>query len=87
MLELTASGQRARKRVDEARRRVAERMVAALEDRDLADFERIAKRLLAALERTGGVTSTEPSVSATPWSAPTREQPFRSCLPRCVHIV
>jgi hypothetical protein len=25
-------------------------MVAALEDRDLADFERIAKRLLSALE-------------------------------------
>ncbi len=50
VLELTASGQRARKRVDEARRRVAERMVAALEDRDLADFERIAKRLLSALE-------------------------------------
>lgn len=52
VLELTASGQRARRRVDEARRQVAERMVAALEDRDLADFERIAKRLLAALERT-----------------------------------
>ena len=51
VLELTASGQRARKRVDEARRQVAERMVAALEDRDLSDFERIAKRLLAALER------------------------------------
>ena len=50
VLELTASGQRARKRVDEARREVAERMVAALEDRDIADFERIAKRLLAVLE-------------------------------------
>ena len=50
VLELTTSGQRARKRVEEARRQVAERMVGALEDRDLADFERIARRLLAALE-------------------------------------
>jgi DNA-binding MarR family transcriptional regulator len=49
VLELTPAGQRARKRVDQARRELAERMVAALDDRDLDDFERIARRLLAAL--------------------------------------
>lgn len=54
VLELSPAGQRVRKRVDEARRRVAERMVAALDDRDLSDFERVAKRLLAALERSEG---------------------------------
>ncbi|HET9933631.1 MAG TPA: MarR family transcriptional regulator [Polyangiaceae bacterium] len=49
VLSLTAAGQRVRKRVEAARRRVAERLVAALDDRDLADFDRIAQKLKAAL--------------------------------------
>lgn len=49
VLELSASGLRARKRVDAARRRIADQMVEALEQRDLTDFERITSRVLAAL--------------------------------------
>jgi DNA-binding MarR family transcriptional regulator len=48
VLELSAAGQRARKRVESARRQVAERMVAALTDKDLADFDRIANKVRAA---------------------------------------
>lgn len=50
ILELTASGQRACKRVEEARRGVAERVAAALDERDEEDFQRIAKKILAAFE-------------------------------------
>jgi DNA-binding MarR family transcriptional regulator len=50
LLELTASGQRARVRVEEARTRVAQHMLAALDDRDLADFARIAEKLQVAFE-------------------------------------
>ena len=48
VLELSASGERAREKVDDARRRIAERIVAELTEKDLDDFERIAKKLLAA---------------------------------------
>jgi hypothetical protein len=48
--ELAASGQRARKRVEEARDAVADRVVAVLDERDLADFDRIAKKVLAEFE-------------------------------------
>jgi DNA-binding MarR family transcriptional regulator len=50
LLELTASGQRAREKVEEARERFIEEITAALEDRDAADFDRIAARILGALE-------------------------------------
>jgi DNA-binding MarR family transcriptional regulator len=50
LLELTASGQRAREKVEQARERFIERITAALEDRDVADFDRIASRILGALE-------------------------------------
>jgi DNA-binding MarR family transcriptional regulator len=49
VLELTAPGQRARARVEEARKRIATRVTAALDDRDVADFERIARKILAAI--------------------------------------
>jgi DNA-binding MarR family transcriptional regulator len=51
VLELSPAGQRARKKVEAARLRVAARMAAALDDRDLADFERIATKIRAAFER------------------------------------
>jgi DNA-binding MarR family transcriptional regulator len=48
ILELAASGQRARARVEEARERIAERIATLLDERDLEDFDRIAKKILAA---------------------------------------
>jgi DNA-binding MarR family transcriptional regulator len=48
LLELSAAGERARARVDSARRKLSRRMQATLDQRDLNDFERIAGKLLAA---------------------------------------
>jgi len=48
LLELSANGQRTRRRVIEARTRFAERVVAVLDPRDLDDFERIAQKLFQA---------------------------------------
>jgi DNA-binding MarR family transcriptional regulator len=50
VLELSPAGQRARKKVEAARREVAQRMAATLDERDLADFERIARKIRAAFE-------------------------------------
>jgi DNA-binding MarR family transcriptional regulator len=50
VLELTAAGQRARQKVEEARKRIAARMAKVLDARDLEDFDRIVKKLLAVLE-------------------------------------
>lgn len=47
ILELTAAGQRARERVDEARNGIIKRMASALDERDVEDFDRIAKKILA----------------------------------------
>jgi DNA-binding MarR family transcriptional regulator len=48
LLELSPAGQHARSRVETARRKVARRMQATLDARDVRDFERIAQKLLAA---------------------------------------
>jgi DNA-binding MarR family transcriptional regulator len=50
VLELSASGQRARKRVEEARERIAQRIATTLDARDIEDFDRIATKVLAAFE-------------------------------------
>lgn len=50
LLELTASGQRTRERVEQAREATFARIAAVLDERDLEDFDRIAKKILAALE-------------------------------------
>ena len=50
VLELSPAGKRVARRVEEARLQIARRMVAALDDRDLADFERIARKLRTAFE-------------------------------------
>ena len=49
VLELTASGQRTRQRVEEARDGIVERVAMVLDERDFEDFDRIAKKILAAL--------------------------------------
>jgi DNA-binding MarR family transcriptional regulator len=48
VLELTAAGERARKRVEEARARIAKRIAAVLDERDARDFDRIARKILVA---------------------------------------
>ncbi len=50
LVELTASGQRMRERVEEARDGIIERVAAVLDDRDLKDFERISKKILDAFD-------------------------------------
>jgi DNA-binding MarR family transcriptional regulator len=50
VLELTAEGRRVTDRIEEARARIIARFDAAIDDRDVADFERIAKKLFAAFE-------------------------------------
>jgi DNA-binding MarR family transcriptional regulator len=50
VLELTASGGRARKRVDDARDRIAQRIATVLDEKDVEDFERIAKKIVAAFD-------------------------------------
>ena len=50
VLELGAAGKRARERVEKLRGELAARVVAALDERDLDDFDRIARKILAALE-------------------------------------
>jgi DNA-binding MarR family transcriptional regulator len=54
VLELTPAGQRARERVEQARESIIERVAAALDERDMEDSERIAKKILAAFERESG---------------------------------
>jgi DNA-binding MarR family transcriptional regulator len=48
MLELTAAGKRTCERVARLRGEIVARLTDALDDKDLADFERIAAKLLAA---------------------------------------
>jgi ribosomal protein L12E/L44/L45/RPP1/RPP2 len=48
VLELSAAGKRVQERIEAARRSLAKRVVAALDERDLRDFERVAKKILAA---------------------------------------
>ena len=54
VLELSASGEKVRDRVEAARRQLARRMRATLDERDVADFERIARKLLAELALPDG---------------------------------
>lgn len=49
-VELTTAGERAKKRVDDARDRIAARLASVLDQRDLADFERIAHKILTGFE-------------------------------------
>ena len=51
VLELGASGQRTRRRVEEARARFAARVTAVLDEDDLKDFDRIAKKIFDAFQK------------------------------------
>jgi DNA-binding MarR family transcriptional regulator len=53
VLELTASGQRTRQRVEKAREGVIERIAAVLDDRDIEDFDRIASKILSVFDGAG----------------------------------
>ena len=52
VLELTPAGRRVRDRVLTLRAGLAARIVGALDQRDLDDFDRIAEKILAALDST-----------------------------------
>jgi DNA-binding MarR family transcriptional regulator len=54
ILELGATGRRARGRVEKVRATLAARVVATLDARDLADFERITGKILAAFDAPTG---------------------------------
>lgn len=50
VLELTAAGKRLVEKVNKLRGDMAARVVGMLDDKDLADFDRVSRKLLAALE-------------------------------------
>jgi DNA-binding MarR family transcriptional regulator len=54
VIELGAEGRRAQNRVEKLRAQLAARVVAVLDERDLEDFERITKKILAAFEAPEG---------------------------------
>ena len=54
VLELTAAGQRARERVLKVREGIIDRLVGALDDRDVDDFERIARKISAVFASEDG---------------------------------
>jgi len=54
VLSLTPAGKRVFERVSKLRDRLAARVVDALDDRDLIDFERIAAKILAATDESPG---------------------------------
>jgi DNA-binding MarR family transcriptional regulator len=60
VLELTASGQRTRERVEAAREEIIDRINEVLDDQDLADFDRIAKKVLGALGQPTETDRGEP---------------------------
>jgi DNA-binding MarR family transcriptional regulator len=50
VLDLTPAGRRVRDRVEKVRAQIAAQLVAALDDRDLEDFNRIARKILATFD-------------------------------------
>ena len=54
VVELTASGRRARERVEKAREAIIARIGRGLDDTDIEDFDRIANKVLSALEHGHG---------------------------------
>jgi DNA-binding MarR family transcriptional regulator len=50
VLELGPAGRRAQARVDKVRVALAARVVAVLDERDMDDFDRVAKKILTAFE-------------------------------------
>jgi DNA-binding MarR family transcriptional regulator len=60
VLELSAGGQRTRRRVEQARARFAANLVAVLDERDLRDFDRIAQKFFDAFDRDPSVRPATP---------------------------
>jgi DNA-binding MarR family transcriptional regulator len=56
VLELTAAGHRMSERVEQAREGIIARMATVLDQRDLEDFERIARKLLEEFDEANGPT-------------------------------
>lgn len=50
VLELTAAGKKLCEKVNKLRSELAARVIGALDDKDLEDFDRVSTKLLAALE-------------------------------------
>jgi DNA-binding MarR family transcriptional regulator len=50
VLDLTPAGRRVRDRVEKVRAEIAKQLVATLDDRDLDDFDRVARKILATFE-------------------------------------
>ena len=50
VLELSAAGERLRHKVEAVREQLARQVTSALTERDLDDFERVAKKVLAAFD-------------------------------------
>ncbi len=73
LLELGARGERTRRRVEEARGRFAGRVVSALDERDLRDFDRIAKKLFDAFGGPAGERVDHLRGQADPPPPPSRE--------------
>jgi DNA-binding MarR family transcriptional regulator len=69
VLRLGAAGQHMRRRVEQARRRFATRVVAVLDRRDLESFDRIARKLFDAF---GGRVEVDGGRSAPP-AGPSKE--------------
>ena len=53
VLELTASGEKMRARIEAAREELIQHLAAVLDERDTEDFDRIARKVLAAFEAPG----------------------------------
>jgi len=51
VLQLTAAGKRTQARIEKLRSDLAAQIVGALDERDLADFDRIAQKILAATDQ------------------------------------
>ncbi len=60
VLELTAAGQRAREKVEAAREGIIQRIAAVLDDKDVRDFDRIAKKILRAFGESGAGARSPP---------------------------
>jgi DNA-binding MarR family transcriptional regulator len=74
VLELAPAGQRTRPAIEGARARFAARVVSVLDERDLSDFDRIAKKLFDAF---GGDSTDADDTEASLPSTPLFKEPRR----------
>jgi DNA-binding MarR family transcriptional regulator len=65
VLELGAAGRRVESRVEKLRAEFAARIVAALDERDLEDFDRITNKILAELDAPAAASARDPRALAS----------------------